>query len=116
MCYAYAAADLAICRAGASSIFELAAARIPMILVPLGKHASRGDQIINAQIFVQNHWAQCINEHDFHTADIEKFIEKTFENLPEKKQALQNAPGTLSATQIGKMIWAILKKNEAKKR
>ena len=50
MKFAYGASDIAICRAGASSLFELAYARIPMILIPLGLEASRGDQIINAQI------------------------------------------------------------------
>ena len=44
-----AAADLVISRAGANSLYELIALRKPNLLIPLGKTASRGDQILNAQ-------------------------------------------------------------------
>ncbi|MBE3563596.1 MAG: undecaprenyldiphospho-muramoylpentapeptide beta-N-acetylglucosaminyltransferase [Hydrogenibacillus schlegelii] len=47
----FAAADLAVSRAGANTIFELAALGIPMLLVPLSRAQSRGDQIENARSF-----------------------------------------------------------------
>ncbi|WP_338635970.1 UDP-N-acetylglucosamine--N-acetylmuramyl-(pentapeptide) pyrophosphoryl-undecaprenol N-acetylglucosamine transferase [Spirobacillus cienkowskii] len=115
MKYAYAAADLAICRAGASSIFELAAARIPMILVPLGLHASRGDQIINAKIFTNKGWAQSIDESTFQNETAIKLIELTFTSLEERKRALETAPAKDSSFKIGELIWDILLKFEAKK-
>lgn len=115
MKYAYAAADLAICRAGASSIFELAAARIPMILVPLGLHASRGDQIINAKIFTNKGWAQSIDENTFQNETAIKLIELTFTSLEERKRALETAPAKDSSFKIGELIWDILLKFEAKK-
>ncbi len=46
-----AATDLAFSRAGSNAIFEFLALYIPMLLVPLPKDASRGDQIINAESF-----------------------------------------------------------------
>jgi len=46
-----AAADLVLCRAGATTLWELAAARKPSLLVPLGRGTSRGDQIRNAGLF-----------------------------------------------------------------
>lgn len=46
-----AAADLVLCRAGATTLWELAAAGKPSILVPLGTQSSRGDQIRNAGLF-----------------------------------------------------------------
>jgi UDP-N-acetylglucosamine--N-acetylmuramyl-(pentapeptide) pyrophosphoryl-undecaprenol N-acetylglucosamine transferase len=44
-----AAADLVVCRAGANTVWELAAVGKPAVLVPLTRLASRGDQIENAR-------------------------------------------------------------------
>ncbi|KPD00022.1 UDP-N-acetylglucosamine--N-acetylmuramyl-(pentapeptide) pyrophosphoryl-undecaprenol N-acetylglucosamine transferase [Geobacillus sp. BCO2] len=41
-----ALADIVVSRAGANAIFELLALRKPMLLIPLSKAASRGDQIL----------------------------------------------------------------------
>lgn len=46
-----AAADLLVCRAGATTLLESAAAAKPSILIPLGSGSSRGDQIRNAGLF-----------------------------------------------------------------
>lgn len=108
MKYAYAAADLAICRAGASSIFELAAARIPMILLPLGLHASRGDQIINARIFSQKGWAQWIDENTFQKETAIHLINSTMNSLEDRKKALAHAPSLNSANNIASTLWEII--------
>jgi len=47
-----AASALVIARSGANTVWECAAAGKPMILIPLDKGSSRGDQIENAQYFV----------------------------------------------------------------
>jgi UDP-N-acetylglucosamine--N-acetylmuramyl-(pentapeptide) pyrophosphoryl-undecaprenol N-acetylglucosamine transferase len=46
-----AACDLVLCRAGANTLWELAALGKPSVLVPLGTGASRGDQLENARHF-----------------------------------------------------------------
>jgi UDP-N-acetylglucosamine--N-acetylmuramyl-(pentapeptide) pyrophosphoryl-undecaprenol N-acetylglucosamine transferase len=46
-----AAADLAVARAGAGTIWELATSSTPSVLVPLMYGSSRGDQIRNAEVF-----------------------------------------------------------------
>ena len=47
---AYACADLILSRAGANTVFEIMALKKTAVLVPLA-HASRGDQIQNAEYF-----------------------------------------------------------------
>lgn len=47
----FALADLALTRGGGNSLFELGALGKPMLIVPLPKGASRGDQIENAEFF-----------------------------------------------------------------
>jgi UDP-N-acetylglucosamine--N-acetylmuramyl-(pentapeptide) pyrophosphoryl-undecaprenol N-acetylglucosamine transferase len=56
----FAAADLAVSRAGANSLFELLALRKPMLLVPLPGKASRGDQILNAESLVKRGLARAL--------------------------------------------------------
>lgn len=46
-----AAADVVLCRAGAATLWELAAMEKPAVLLPLRHGGSRGDQIRNAQVF-----------------------------------------------------------------
>lgn len=50
----FAAANLAVTRGGGNSVFELSALGVPMLIVPLPKGASRGDQLGNAEYFVRN--------------------------------------------------------------
>lgn len=110
MKYAYAAADLAICRAGASSIFELAAARIPMILIPLGLNASRGDQIINAKIFAQHGWAQWFDEALFQKEFALNQIESAMSQRDERKKMLETAPSKNAAAEVSEILWRIMEK------
>lgn len=105
MKFAYAAANLAVCRAGASSIFELLNARIPMILIPLGLAASRGDQIINAQIFVRKGWAESYEENQFKGDTILKIIENSFKVLDKKKGVLIEAAINDSADKVASMLF-----------
>jgi len=56
------AADVVICRAGAGTLWELAALAKPAILVPLGSGSSRGDQMRNAAIFEEAGAAVIIEE------------------------------------------------------
>lgn len=49
-----AAATLVVARSGANTVWECAAAGKPMILVPLEKGSSRGDQVENARYFVSH--------------------------------------------------------------
>jgi UDP-N-acetylglucosamine--N-acetylmuramyl-(pentapeptide) pyrophosphoryl-undecaprenol N-acetylglucosamine transferase len=59
-----ACADLVLSRAGANAIWEFAALRKPMLLIPLPRTASRGDQIRNAQSFASRGWAAVLPQEE----------------------------------------------------
>ncbi|GIP36929.1 UDP-N-acetylglucosamine--N-acetylmuramyl-(pentapeptide) pyrophosphoryl-undecaprenol N-acetylglucosamine transferase 2 [Paenibacillus sp. J31TS4] len=56
--------ELVVSRAGANSIFEFLALRKPMLLIPLSRKQSRGDQIINAQSFLKRGFCEVLEEEE----------------------------------------------------
>lgn len=56
------AADFVVSRAGSNSIFEFLALKKPMLLIPLSAAKSRGDQILNANIFERQGFAHVLEE------------------------------------------------------
>lgn len=56
------AADFIVSRAGSNSIFEFLALDKPMLLIPLSAQKSRGDQILNANLFKKQGYAEVLEE------------------------------------------------------
>lgn len=65
----YASVDIAITRGGANALAELAALKIPSIVIPLEK-ASRGDQVQNAEYFAEKGAVKVLREQDMTAASI----------------------------------------------
>ncbi|MDF2661264.1 MAG: UDP-diphospho-muramoylpentapeptide beta-N-acetylglucosaminyltransferase [Paenibacillus sp.] len=57
-----AMADVVVSRSGSTSIFEFLSLRKPMLLIPLSKNASRGDQILNAESFRSQGFSEVLEE------------------------------------------------------
>lgn len=57
-------ADLIVSRAGSNTIFELALCKKPMLLIPLPKGASRGDQVDNAKYFQSKNYAKVLFQEE----------------------------------------------------
>ncbi|MEM8676035.1 MAG: undecaprenyldiphospho-muramoylpentapeptide beta-N-acetylglucosaminyltransferase [Cyanobacteria bacterium P01_G01_bin.67] len=72
--------NLAISRAGSNFIFEFLALKKPMILIPLPKKSSRGDQIENARIFQRQGFAEMILEENLTTDCLLDLINTVFTN------------------------------------
>ena len=72
-----ALADLVISRSGSNSIFEFLELRKPMILIPLPLDCSRGDQIINAQIFEKNGFAVVLEQNSINKEKLFTTIDET---------------------------------------
>lgn len=76
----FAAADLMIARAGANSICEILALRKPNILIPLGRNASRGDQILNANSFAKQGFSVVLEEENVTSESLKATIKDVMAN------------------------------------
>ena len=85
----FKASDLIISRAGSNTIFEIATLKKPMILVPLSKKASRGDQIENAEYFKNLGFAEIIYEENLN--NLETVLERTIKDLHKYQFALNKS-------------------------
>lgn len=94
----YAAADLVITRAGSGVINELLALQKPMLMLPLSKAASRGDQIENAKLFAKLGYGEMILDEELSCENLKQNIDKMMKNLNFYKKNLQKA-GKNEATQ-----------------
>ena len=71
MAEAYAWADLALCRSGASTVAELCAAGLPAVLVPF-PHAVHDHQTRNAQVLEKAGAALLVPEGELRDKDLER--------------------------------------------
>lgn len=72
--------NIVVSRAGSNSIFEFLFFKKPMILIPLSKNASRGDQSINAEVFRKNGYCEVIEDSDIKKNVLLKTIFTVYEN------------------------------------
>ncbi|PKR78231.1 undecaprenyldiphospho-muramoylpentapeptide beta-N-acetylglucosaminyltransferase [Halalkalibacillus sediminis] len=81
----FAATDLVVSRAGSNAIFEFLALKKPMLLIPLSKQASRGDQILNANSFKKRGYAEVLEEEEL---DSNSLID-SLKHLQENREKFQ---------------------------
>lgn len=75
-----AMADIVLSRAGSNSIFEFLTLKKPMLLIPLSKGASRGDQILNARSFEKAGYAKVLMEEELTDDSLREAIYGLYEN------------------------------------
>ncbi|MBQ8468665.1 MAG: undecaprenyldiphospho-muramoylpentapeptide beta-N-acetylglucosaminyltransferase [Clostridia bacterium] len=80
-----------ISRAGSNTIFELAYHHKPMILIPLPKGASRGDQIENAKYFAQNNYCKLIYQEELNTKTLINAVNEVYLSKDSYINQLKNA-------------------------
>jgi len=69
------ACDIVVSRSGAGAISDLQALRKPMILVPLGLEASRGDQILNAKKLMDLNQAIVVDDYSLIVENISALLQ-----------------------------------------
>lgn len=94
MAEAYAWADIVVCRAGALTVAELAAAGVGSILVPF-PHAVDDHQTTNAKYLVDNGAAVCVQQNDL-TKDVLASLLTEYANDRDKVLQMAKAARELS--------------------
>lgn len=99
----YAMSDLIISRAGSNTITEILALKKPHILIPLPASQSRGDQLINADVFEKAGYSKVIQEDALtHTLLVEA-IQGLFSDAQTYVAAMKDglgANGTLNLLKV----------------
>ncbi len=89
MAEAYAKADFALCRAGATSIAELAATKTPALFIPF-PYAANDHQTANAQNIVSRSGAIMVKESDIKQYPMDKIILSILQNKAELSEMAEN--------------------------
>jgi len=100
-------ADLVVARAGAGTIWEIAVAGRPAILVPLSTGASRGDQIRNAERYARSGAAVVLDDPD---TPAQTFLEEVYRLLdaPERRRGMADAARRWAPEDAARRIAAIV--------
>ncbi|WP_433750457.1 undecaprenyldiphospho-muramoylpentapeptide beta-N-acetylglucosaminyltransferase [Falsibacillus pallidus] len=86
-----AATDLVVTRGGSNAIFEFLALKIPMIIIPLGRDQSRGDQILNAKSFQDKGYSVTLEENDLNHETLMKTIERVYKDKAKFQSKMRDA-------------------------
>ena len=84
----FAATDIVVSRAGANSLFEFLDLKIPMLLIPL-EIGSRGDQVLNAESFKKQGFAEVLRETELTKDKLLNAIQTVFENREGYKEDMR---------------------------
>ncbi|MBT2582123.1 undecaprenyldiphospho-muramoylpentapeptide beta-N-acetylglucosaminyltransferase [Planococcus sp. ISL-109] len=98
--------DLVVSRAGSNSIFEFLALKKPMLLIPLSKQKSRGDQILNANLFKAQGFAHVLEEEQLTAKSFMQAIERLNSEEEQLVQAMTEAEPPKTAYEMAKLVAA----------
>jgi len=105
-----ACAVLIISRAGANSINEFLALKKPMLLIPLPKEFSRGDQIDNAIEFSKAGYAVMLKEEELNTQSLIIETKNLFDNRKKYIEAMNTADAGKGTENVLKVILSCIEK------
>lgn len=85
------ATDIVITRGGSNAIFEFLALNIPMLIIPLSRQQSRGDQILNAKSFTEKGYAVTLEEEELTTESLVSNLQEIQQSKEKIKNAMKNS-------------------------
>lgn len=96
--------DFAITRGGSNAIFEFLTLKIPMLIIPLSKKISRGDQIQNAKYFEKEGFALTLEEENLSNENFKQKIEELISKKDNIKRNMEKLPQKDSLSEIFNII------------
>jgi UDP-N-acetylglucosamine--N-acetylmuramyl-(pentapeptide) pyrophosphoryl-undecaprenol N-acetylglucosamine transferase len=99
-----AMADIVLSRAGSNSIFEFLTLRKPMLLIPLSKGASRGDQILNARSFQKAGYCEMLMEEDLSN---ESLLQAIYQLYRDRQKYIDNMEKSEANDALNKLLTLI---------
>jgi UDP-N-acetylglucosamine--N-acetylmuramyl-(pentapeptide) pyrophosphoryl-undecaprenol N-acetylglucosamine transferase len=99
-----ALADIIMSRSGANAVFEFLALKKPSLLIPLGKTASRGDQILNAESFERQGFSRVLYEQDLNEDTLKQEIFELYKTRGEYLKNLSHATNINSVDLVVSVI------------
>lgn len=105
-------ADVVVTRGGSNTIFELLAMAKLHIIVPLGREASRGDQIENADYFVKKGYAKQLAEEQLDMSHLQTALDDLLANQASYHQAMQNSQEIKSVDEFYALLKADIDKGK----
>jgi UDP-N-acetylglucosamine--N-acetylmuramyl-(pentapeptide) pyrophosphoryl-undecaprenol N-acetylglucosamine transferase len=111
---AYAAADLVISRAGATTLAELTAVGRPAILVPY-PFAAGNHQELNAQRLAEMGAARVILDHELDSETLARNIKELYENAEmrtEMQRSSKSLGKTEAAQKVMEIVMSLIKKDQ----
>lgn len=106
---AYAWADLVLSRAGSGVINELLEVQKPMLLIPLSKNCSRGDQVENALLFQEKGYAICMQEEEYNSQKLLNNLDNLIKNDKIFKNNMQKSIKNDACSEIIKALKEVCK-------
>ena len=100
----YAAADIMLSRAGATAVFEILALALPALLVPLPASVSRGDQIQNAQCFMEKGFSHVLLQENVTPETLLEAIHALYEDKNKLRERMQQENVSDAAAIVAKVI------------
>ncbi len=102
--HAFNAASVCVSRAGANSVFEIMSLKLPCVLIPLPKDASRGDQILNAKYFERLGLASVLPQESLTAKSLTHYVNAAYANRFNVSRSFDKSPINDASRQISRIL------------
>lgn len=100
--------SVCITRAGANTLFELLALKVPCLVIPLSNKSSRGDQILNAEYFQKLGMINVLNQQSLSPSSLVLAVNSTYANKDNLIKNINKNPIKDASKNVCRIINSVL--------